>query len=138
MSYCTQQDMIDRFGESELIQLTDSSGLNEIATDRLARAIDDASAAIDGWLAGVYPLPLATVPAQLVRINCDMARYYLHSAGTVPELVEKRFDHAIDYLRALANGTVSLSVASEDVSPVAGVSQSTPDAVFDANQTRWP
>lgn len=138
MSYCTLQDMVDRFGESELIQLTDRDGLNEIGTAIVDRAIEDASAVIDGYLASVYPLPLATVPPQLVRINCDVARYYLHANGSMaPESIEKPYDHAIKYLMAMANGTVSMEVATEDAQ-TGTISQSTPTAIFDTSQTNWP
>lgn len=138
MTYFTQQDLIDRFGETELIQLTDRTGLNAIDSAILAQAIQDASAEIDGYLAGVYPLPLAATPPQLIRVGCDMGRYYLRLAiGVVPETVEKRYEHAIKYLKAVATGAISLGVAQEDA-PAGTVSQTGPAPIFDANRTNWP
>jgi phage gp36-like protein len=140
MAYCTQQDMIGRFGDEELIQLTDRAQLNEIDAAIITQAIADAGAEIDGYLAGVYPLPLATVPLQLTRISCDMARYYLHLAkgiGSESDPIGRRYAHAVKYLNAVATGSISLEVAAEDA-PADSVSQSAGSSVFDAGQTNWP
>ena len=40
--YCTEQDLIDRFGEIEVAQLTNRSGVEVIDDSVLGRAQDDA------------------------------------------------------------------------------------------------
>ena len=51
MSYCTRQNLIDRFGEPELIQLTDLDNLGVIDDTVLNQAISDADAsALAKWV----------------------------------------------------------------------------------------
>ena len=107
MTYCTQQNMIDRFGEIELIQRTDRASNTAINATVLAQAISDAGAEIDGYLTA-YALPLAVVPANLVRLACDIARYYLYDDQVI-EVVDKRYKVAIDYLKMVAKGTISIA-----------------------------
>jgi phage gp36-like protein len=115
MSYADRQDMVDRFDEQELIDLTDRPDPATGATTRaivdtvLNQALADASADIDGALCGRYQLPLAVVPPVLKRLACDMARYYLYGKG-VPEAVEKRYEGATKLLLAIATGKVGLGI----------------------------
>lgn len=106
MSYCTRQNLIDRFGEPELIQLTDRDNLGVIDDTVLNQAISDADAEINGYLTA-YTLPLANVPANLVRIAGDIARYYLYADQCV-EQVETRYNNAIKYLQLIGKGQISL------------------------------
>ncbi|NOR70973.1 MAG: DUF1320 domain-containing protein [Methylomarinum sp.] len=106
MPYCTRQDMIGRFSEEELIQLTDNDNLDVIDDSVLNLAIDDAGAEIDGYLAK-YDLPLTTVPAVLVRLCADIARYFLYD-DAAPERVKDRYDAAIKFLLNVSKGTISL------------------------------
>jgi len=109
--YCTRQNMIDRYGEQELLQLTDRDNLGVIDDQVLDQAINDASAQVDGYLAGRYELPLSTVLPILIGLSCDLARYQLFDIGA-PENVEKRRDDAIAYLNSVATGKVSLGLSS--------------------------
>jgi len=106
--YCTQSNLTDRFSEREIIQLTDRSTppVGMIDTTVLNQAIADAEAEINSYLTG-YTLPLATVPANLVRIASDIARYYLYEDRVI-EQVQTRYDAAIKYLTQVAKGTISL------------------------------
>jgi len=106
MAYCTKQDMIDRFSEQELIQLTDINGLALIDDVVLNQAISDAEAEINGYLAK-YTLPLVTVPPVLVRLSCDIARYFLYDDMATDQVI-KRFDAALKYLLSVAKGQVAL------------------------------
>ena len=122
--YATLQDLIDRFGERELIQLTDPDNL-AVQAAKVERALQDAHALADGWLARVYALPLAgcvkpaptaqnpqaTVqvpPPQLTRIVCDAARYYLYDDLAPDSEVFRRFKQAQDELKAIAEGKQQL------------------------------
>ncbi len=116
MPYCTKQDMIDRFGQSELVDLTDRADLGVIDDTVLTRAIDDASAEIDSYLSGRYELPLDNVPSVLVRFACNMARYHLYDEGA-SEQVNKNYDGAVKFLRAVSKGDASIGPASDGSEP---------------------
>lgn len=106
MSYCTAQQLIDRFGESELTQITDREQAGGIDYAVLDQAIADADAEINAYLTA-YPLPLAVVPANLVRIACDITRYYLYEDQMIDQ-VQKRYKDAIDWLKMVAAGKINL------------------------------
>ncbi len=115
MNYATKQNMIDRFAQSELIQLTDRAQPPTGAIDDtvLNAALADANAEIDGYLMGVYQLPLPTVPANLVILACDIARYKLYD-DRATEQVTKRYDDAVKYLTRVGKGELSLGLDSSN------------------------
>jgi phage gp36-like protein len=102
MSYCTQQDLVDRFGEPELIQLTGRDPQGVMDADVIDQAIADADAEIEGYLSA-YQLPLTSVPANLTRIACDIARYRLYADQPV-EVVMERYKAAVRFLEGVAAG----------------------------------
>jgi len=114
MVYCTRDDMVSRFSEQEIMQLTDHKNLGFINELVLSQAISDASAEIDGYLSA-YPLPLESVPTVLVRSCCDVARYYLYDDGMIDQ-VEKRYEAVIKYLSQIAKGNISLGLSTEGAS----------------------
>lgn len=117
MTYCATQDLIDRYGEFELIQLTDSTGAGAIDQTVVDRAIADVDGEIDAYLAKRVALPLATVPPVLVRMACVMVRYYLYK-DVATDLVKQQYDAAIRFLRDVAAGTTSLGAdAAGDPTP---------------------
>ncbi len=114
MTYATQQDLIDRFGAVELAQLTDRTNGVVIDATVLGRALADADAEIDGYLATRYQLPLATTPPVLVRLAADIARYRLFDDRTT-EAVRQRYEDACKLLRNMSSGLVKLDAG---VTPV--------------------
>ena len=116
MSYVTEQDLIDRFGEQELIDIApDATGLaiDSVAVDR---AVNDASGEVDGYIAaGGYDTPLTPVPAIVKAYTADIARYRLYDDHAT-EQVTQRYKDAIKFFTNLANGTVQLGVASPEPS----------------------
>lgn len=121
MQYATVQDMIDRFGEPEMIQLTDPADQAAVQPARIQLKLDDAHALADGYLGRVYALPLAgcakpvgaglvdyVPPPQLVRIVCDVARYYLYDDLAPESEVYRRFKTATAELQAIADGKAVL------------------------------
>jgi phage gp36-like protein len=110
MTYATKQEMIDRFGDLELKQLTDRTGLVDAIDDVvLGKALDDADAEINGYLMGRYVLPLASTPKILVGLACDIARFRLFE-DRATEHVRTRYDDALKYLRDVARGQISLGL----------------------------
>lgn len=127
MIYATQDDLARRFGEWELVQLTDTANIppSVIDADRVALALSDASVLIDGYLGVLYRLPLrgcrkpASVPGgadeyvpppALVPLCCDLARALLYSTYLPPEHeVTQRRKQALEDLDKLARANTALS-----------------------------
>ena len=78
MTYATQADMISRFDQKEIVELSDRANVGVLDVSVLAGKLADADSEINAYLQGRYTLPLATVPTVLVRIACDIARYHLY------------------------------------------------------------
>ena len=121
MSYCNTQALINRFGETELIRLTESTDTNGDYTNAIDQtqidsAIADASATIDSYLAGRYPLPLVQIPPVLDRFACDIARYFLHDRSPLEE-VTNRYKEAIRFLEKVASGGISLGIDAQGKRP---------------------
>lgn len=129
--YAIKQNMIDRFGEAELVELTNRAGGALIDDAVLTRALADADAEINGHLAAKYTLPLAVVPAVLEPIACDIARYYLYE-DRVTDQVDDRYKARVRFLEGVGKGSVSLGVdAANQVPAAAGGPQfEAPERVF--------
>lgn len=124
MIYARLSDMIDRFGERELMQLSDRDDAGEINAAVLGRAINDATAFVDGYLGRVYQLPLIgcakpvttpgavpeyVAPPALTRLVCDLARYYLFTDVDDKHAAVRNYQAAVALLKALAEGKTQLS-----------------------------
>lgn len=125
MSYATVDDMVLRYGQQELVQLTDLAHIPPSVIDemRVQRALDDAGAAIDGYLGQVYRLPLHgclkpaapgagpeyVMPPVLARLECDIARFYLYDDLSPENEVVRRYQLAIKDLQAFADGRAMLA-----------------------------
>lgn len=137
MRYASPSDLVSRFGLTtiaqvatperfavvpvELLQLTidggDTSAYTaeevEAATstlDVITAAMNDAANEIDFYLAPKYPLPFDPVPAMLVKLACDLARYNLYQAGASDE-VKDRHKNATRILEQLGDGRLQLGVS---------------------------
>lgn len=138
MTYATQSDLVERFGFDELAQRTNREDGLTIDTVVLGRALLDADAEIDGYLATRYTLPLVSTPTVLVRLAADLARYQL-CADKVPDSVRQRYVDAVVVLKRLASGEVQL--AGITAIPAAGgsgnaVAARTPARVFGPEQLK--
>ena len=115
MPYALLADMAARYGETELVQLTDRMGDGVVDAALVDQALLDAGAVIDGYLAGRYTLPLASVPAILVGYACDLARARLYT-DAAPEIVLKRESDALKFLALAAQGKINLGASPEPAS----------------------
>lgn len=107
--YCDLAELRTRFGLDEVNQLLDPDGTG--VDEAIAHAeIQTASAVIDSYLSGRYPLPLSVVPAILSGVCADLTRYALYR-NTVPELVKERYQSAIKWLRDVADGKANLGLS---------------------------
>jgi phage gp36-like protein len=113
MAYAASQDLVDRFGELEIIQLTDRETIPPAAinADVAARALADADALIDGYLLKAYALPLQSTPPALVKIACDIARFNLWGDRADPKgAIRAAYDDALRWLGNVSKGVIKLEV----------------------------
>lgn len=111
------QDMIDRFGETELAELTDRKNHSVIDEVVIDKAIADAVSEVVVYLnptgliaGGVY---VGTPPKSLVLKICDIARYYLYENGVI-DIVDKRYTQAIKWLQLVQENPKMLTGATHD------------------------
>ncbi|EFH23701.1 MULTISPECIES: gp436 family protein [Neisseria] len=122
MAYATVEDMVARFSELEVIQLTDRNQDGLIDEDVAAVALADATAEIDAYL-GRFKRPFTDVPPILKRLCCDIARYRLTAANGVliTDEIRNRYKiDVLDLLRAMAKGEVQLGVDDSGEEVAAG------------------
>ncbi|WP_107860804.1 gp436 family protein [Neisseria weaveri] len=122
MAYAVMADMVARFGELEVIQLTDRNQDGYIDEDVAAVALADATAEIDAYL-GRFKRPFTDVPPILKRLCCDIARYRLTAANGVliTDEIRNRYKiDVLDLLRAMAKGEVQLGVDESGEEVAAG------------------
>jgi phage gp36-like protein len=121
MAYATQADMITRYGEPLLVQLTDIGNpmTGALVPAVLQAKLDDAAALIDGYLVGRYTLPLEVAPAILKVHACVLAMYML-LGGKVSEEAAVEYKAALDYLKQVARGDITL-LPPQVATPPAGV-----------------
>lgn len=117
MAYADLAHLIDRFGEDELVQLTDKSGVGMVDMAPIERALTDAAAEIDAAVRGRYVLPMSPVPDLLTRVACDLARESLYAARPT-EAVKDRAKTARGVLAKIATGAMRLEASQ----PAAGAS----------------
>ncbi len=108
-AYCTLQDLIDRYGEPLLREVTDRGDVSADEIDPVAidRAIADAGALIDGYLKPRYALPLNPVPPLVKRLSLTIALYEAH-ASVANEKVRRDYDDALKLLTQISSGAVKL------------------------------
>jgi phage gp36-like protein len=126
MSYITYNDLVNAFGEGEIIALSDRDrdGLQDDGI--IDEAIAFADSHIDGYLRERYSVPLTNCPANLQGMACDFARYRLYQDQPT-ELVQNRYDVGCFFLKDVARGLVQLDTSDASDAPVA---YSQPTAIF--------
>ncbi|MEO0558048.1 MAG: phage protein Gp36 family protein [Bacteroidota bacterium] len=127
--YATQDQMVDLFGEADLVLMTGGDGA--IDQDKLGAAINAAQAEADGYVGSVLPLPLERIPDVLRLHACNIAYWYL-DVDNPTEGATTRYRAAIRFLERVQDGKASLGVADDGdaVLPSGGVTVSAPDRVF--------
>lgn len=126
MPYCTHADLVERFGENELLALARDESGTAIDTAVVERACDDASGEIDGYVSAAgYPVPLSPVPRIVIANACDIARYRLYDEHASDQ-VQKRYDDAVKFLRSVSRGEVKLGISTGPASSSAGSVQMNP------------
>jgi phage gp36-like protein len=111
MAYATEANIIELYGAELLDMLADKSGDGVRDAAAIARALDDASSLIDGYLSQRYTLPLPAVPAFLRAMCIDITLYRLASnPALLSEDARRRYDDALRFLRDIGAGRASLGL----------------------------
>jgi phage gp36-like protein len=134
MAYAAVSDMIDRFGQAEMIRLSTADGAPMVSVngEMIDRALDDASAIIDTWLRKRYRMPLTVAPPEIRRACCILARYDLsigEQRNPSEQTIEDRKE-VMTWLRAIGAGTALLDLAEVPVSDQSYATQSSRTQVY--------
>ncbi|CDM42389.1 gp436 family protein [Ectopseudomonas oleovorans] len=115
MSYCTQADLVETYGEQEIRQLSDrvNKPAQEIDVAVVGRAITDADAEVDLHLQARYQLPLASVPVVLKRIACSLAYANLHTRLSEDHPAHLAAERSRKLLGGIASGKLALGFDAE-------------------------
>lgn len=139
MTYATQESMETRYGEQQLIELTDRAETpsGEIDSAILSAALDDASALIDSYVGKRYRLPVAPTPLVLRNACCVIAYFELHR-GRHAEETRQAYDDALRTLTNISNGSMVLDVAGKEAaSAAAEVAISQANRQFSRRNGEW-
>ncbi|MBN9335629.1 DUF1320 domain-containing protein [Devosia sp.] len=136
MTYCTQQDLADRYGQIKLVQLTDKTNRPQTTIDTVVveKAITDAASLINSFLGKRYQLPLTVSPPDvLVTYACQIAWFLLHGDTAGKEHpVRLAYADAMKWLERVSSGLVIIEGAGENVAPAGGgqIQTKGPERIF--------
>lgn len=109
--YATVDAMKAKFGEQELIQLTDHEEPYQyvINLTKLNSAIEEANSEIDAYVGSRYSLPLQIIPPFLVNIGCNLARFYAVTGDLAEnDPIKNRYDASLKTLSKISKGELTL------------------------------
>ncbi len=111
--YCSQADLVERFGVQELAQLTDETAAASPDATEITNACDEATSLIDSYVARRYVTPLDPVPTIVRKWACDLARKFLWKDRAGPDsVVSINADAVMAQLRDVSRGTAALPDAT--------------------------
>ncbi|MFW2160839.1 gp436 family protein [Acinetobacter beijerinckii] len=117
MPYLTRDELIERFGESEIVRLerniAKTDGANPPTSEQ---AISDAEEMVNGYVAVQYPLPLPVTTEPVKRAVAVIARYFLYKDKPT-EIVRMDYEDVISWLKQIAAGKAVLIFPVDDDQP---------------------
>lgn len=142
-SYATVQDMIDRFGQAEMVRLTTpvDQPMDGVVMEAAQAKLADASAMVDSYVGRRYQVPMDVPPQIIVAHCCDIARYRLAQGGnTSPtEDMRRAYEDAMAFLRDVSLGKAVLELDEVAPSQESYAQVSTrEDAAFGGRSGGWP
>ncbi|AWK84477.1 gp436 family protein [Photobacterium damselae] len=119
--YATKQDLVDR-DEQLLWNLALDRSTETINETYVEQALEQADDEINSFLGRRFVLPLPTVPSLLNKIAITIAFYWLADRDQqATELLQKRYDQAMQQLREIANGKRELGLPTIEQVPEGSV-----------------
>ena len=109
--FATLEAMIEKFGERQLIELTDNEQPYQdvINMNKLNAAMNEANSEIEGYISSRYSLPLQTTPPFLQSLACHMTRYHACTgAMSDNDPIKTRYENAVKSLKEISKGTIAL------------------------------
>lgn len=118
MRYITQEQLDAFLSDYSLRSLIDKAGIIDDINE-------DAASEIDGYLRGIYTLPLAEPVDRLLTTICgDIMKFRLYKRrgeGQLPELVVTMYQMAVKKLERIQERKIMLQLAADgDVPPESG------------------
>lgn len=107
MPYATLNDLVDRAGEAEILQVADRDGDDVADATVIASALATADHTVNGYLAVRFAMPLTAVPPIVVGWAVSIARYLLHRDGA-PDHVVRDYKQALIELEKAGAGKIDV------------------------------
>lgn len=135
MAYATTADLDGAYGVERIDMLADMRGLGVRDAVKITRALDDASALIDGYISQRYALPLPSVPAVLREACLSITVYKLATdPAALAEDMRARYEDALRFLRDVAGAKAALGLSTRaDQAGGSGSTSSPQSAIVDSD-----
>lgn len=139
MPYASLEDIVERAGLDEVLQIADRDMDGTADPDVIDAALVHADNTVNGYVSVQYKLPFAAVPDLVRTWAVSIARYFLHRDGA-PDYVVRDWKEALVSLKDVAAGRLKLPVGPDEPSPQpspgSGVSIVGPEPVFTADKLK--
>lgn len=114
MAYASVADAQLMYGAAQIAVCCDRDLDGLVDTDSFQLHLDMATATMDAYLLGRYPLPLTFVPAYFKQMCVDIALHTATPTADVATLaIEKRWQAAIHFLELVAANRVKLETTPQ-------------------------
>ena len=116
-SYATIEAMITRFGNEDLVEVTDTETpyTGEINLTKLQAAINAANAEVDAYLSKQLHVPTVLSSPFVQMMACDIARYHVTLGNSrVSERDEKRYALAVANLKQVNEGKIGIGAGTAE------------------------
>lgn len=129
--YASPAQLVELFGEQEMIMLSTHGMGEHVDEDALTQAIRYASSEVDSYLSGRYAVPLSgDIPPVIMMVTGDIVRYRLTGADVSEKSpILARYKAAVDWLKNAASGVISL--------PCAGTAPGAAGVAIAAGERTW-
>lgn len=136
MAYAASTDLSTKWGTEAVNLLAWDDTLNAPNPDRIAAALANASAVIDGYLARRYSLPVNPQPDAAGLLNalcCDLAMGQLAiNPGQRTDIIVDAEKRALSFLRDIADGKAALALVPPPGAPQPDISPNEAVMIQDA------
>ena len=113
MSYIAETDLDEYISEKSLIQLTDDGRTGAVDSDITAECIAGAEDEVNGYLSGLYTVPITgTVPGLVTEASVVLAcrRLYVRR-GSIPAAFQTQVEDTMSLLTKIAEGKIKLDIS---------------------------